>query len=149
MDDLERLLIERRCERLVFDYAAFVDFGEASRIADLFALDGVWEGEGIRMEGRDAIRNGFSRRQGVTRRVSRHVCTNVRIDVLGDDEARGVSYLINYRFDRREGDDPALPAPAGHPKFVGEYRDRFVRTPEGWRFAHRDCRLAFIRAPSR
>jgi hypothetical protein len=149
MDDVGRMLIERSCERLVFDYAAFVDFGEASRIADLFTVDGVWEGEGLRMEGQDAIRSGFSRRQGVTRRVSRHVCTNVAIDVLTDDEARGLSYLINYRFDRREGDDPSLPVPAGHPKFVGEYRDRFVRTPAGWRITHRDCHLAFVRPPSR
>src|SRR5262245_17290837 len=132
MDDLARLLIERTCERLVADYARFVDFGEASRIADLFAADGVWESGDLKMVGRDAVRAGFARREGVTRRVSRHVCTNVAIDVLDADQARGLSYLINYRHDRRDGDDAAAPAPSGHPKFVGEYHDRFVRTPEGW-----------------
>lgn len=149
MDDLARLLIERACERLVTDYARFVDFGEASRIADLFTADGVWETEGVRMDGRDAIRAGFGRREQVTRRVSRHVCTNVAIDVLSGDEARGLAYLVNFRFDRREGDDPAMPAPAGHPKYVGEYHDRFVRTPDGWRFAQRRCTLGFVRLPSR
>jgi hypothetical protein len=149
MEDLARLLIEHACGRLITDYARFVDFGEAARIADLFTADGVWEGDGLRMEGRDAIRAGFARRQGVTRRVSRHVCTNVTIDVVGADEAHGLCYLINYRFDRSAGDDPTAPAPAGHPKFVGEYRDRFVRTPEGWRFAHRACTLTFVRPPSR
>jgi hypothetical protein len=149
MDDLTRLLIERACERLITDYARFVDFGAAARIAELFAADGVWEAPGVRMEGQEAIRTGFWKREGVTRRVSRHVCTNVAIDVLGPGEARGLSYLINYRHDRREGEDAAAPAPTGPPKFVGEYHDRFVRTPEGWRFAERVCTLAFLRPPSR
>jgi hypothetical protein len=149
VDDLARLLIERACERLVVDYARFVDFGEASHIADLFTADGVWESGDLRMVGRDAIRAGFARREAVARRVSRHVCTNVAVDVIGADDARGLSYLINYRHDRRDGEDAAAPAPSGHPKFVGEYHDRFVRTPDGWRFAHRICGLTFVRAPSR
>jgi hypothetical protein len=149
MDALARLLIERACERLIVDYARFVDFGEASRIAELFTEDGVWESEGLRMEGRSAIREGFARREGVRRRVSRHVCTNVAVDVVSADEARGLCYLVNYRFDRREGDDPAAPVPAGAPKYVGEYHDRFVRSAEGWRFAHRSCTLGFVRPPSR
>ena len=149
LDDVARLVIERACERLITDYARFVDFGNAARIAELFTPDGVWEGPGARMEGQEAIRAGFWRREGVTRRVSRHVCTNVAIDVLGPSEARGLSYLINYRHDRRDGDDPGAPAPAGPPKYVGEYHDRFVRTAEGWRFAERVCTLAFVRPPSR
>lgn len=149
MDDLARLLIERHCERLIADYARCVDFGEAARIADLFTVDGVWEAGDVRMDGRDAIRAGFSRREGVTRRVSRHVCTNVAVDVVSDDEARGLCYLINYRHDRWDGEDPGAPSPAGHPKFVGEYHDRFRRTPEGWRFFHRRCTLGFMRPPSR
>ena len=82
MDPVARLLAERACERLMTDYTRFVDFGEASRIADLFTPDGIWEADGVRMAGRDAIRAGFSARQGVERRTSRHVCTNVAVDVL-------------------------------------------------------------------
>ena len=144
-DALTRLLDERACERLVIDYTHLVDFGEAARIADLFTEDGVWEAEGVRMEGRDAIRAGFGARQGVTRRTSRHVCTNLAITLAGPDDATGVSYLVNYRHDSASG-VAELPAPAGLPKFVGEYFDRFVRTPDGWRIAHRRCTLAFVRA---
>ncbi|MBM4244572.1 MAG: nuclear transport factor 2 family protein [Deltaproteobacteria bacterium] len=142
---LSRLLHERACERLVIDYTHLVDFGEAARIADLFTESGVWEAEGIRMEGRDAIRAGFGARQGVTRRTSRHVCTNVAITLTGPDEATGISYLLNYRHDSTTG-TAERPAPVGHPKFVGEYHDRFVRTADGWRIAHRRCTLAFVRA---
>lgn len=150
MDDLERLLAERACERLIVDYCRFVDFGEASRIADLFTEDGTWEGPEALMAGRDEIRAGFLRREGVTRRVSRHVCTNVAIDVVADDEAVGLCYLVNFRHDRQEGatGDGAGVVPADVPKFVGEYHDRFRRTAEGWRLAQRRFDLAFLR-PSR
>ena len=135
-DALTKLLDERACERLVIDYTHFVDFGEAARIADLFTDDGVWEADGVRMDGRDAIRAGFGARQGVTRRTSRHVCTNLAVTLTGPDEATGLSYLVNYRHDSKTG-TAELPAPVGHPKFVGEYHDRFVRTPDGWRIRRR------------
>ena len=36
MGDLERMLIESPCERLVTQYCHFVDHGEAERVAELF-----------------------------------------------------------------------------------------------------------------
>ncbi|MPY93757.1 MAG: nuclear transport factor 2 family protein [Acidimicrobiia bacterium] len=144
MDELERLLAERACERLIVDYCRFVDFGEASRIAELFTENGTWESDEVVMSGRADIRARFLERQGVTRRVSRHLCTNVGIDVLSADEAEGLCYLVNYRHDRQEGDSDAV-VPAELPKFVGEYHDRFRRTAEGWRFERRRVDLAFVR----
>jgi hypothetical protein len=32
---------------------------------------------------------------------------------------------------------------------VGEYRDRFVRTPDGWRIAERSTRIDFVRQAAR
>jgi len=142
--ELERMMIERACERLINQYCLFVDFGEASRIAELFTEDGLWTNGSIRMEGRAGIHRAFSHREGVTRRTSRHLCTNVVIDVQDDDHATGVCYLVNYRYDSRSG-EAEVPAPADAPKFVGEYRDTFVRTPEGWRFATRHCDITFLR----
>ena len=95
------------------------------------------------MIGQDEIRAGFTRRQAVTRRQSRHLCTNVVVDVEGD-EATSLCYLVNYRHDSSTGVAES-PAPAGLPKYVGEYRDRFVRTADGWRFAERQFDMAFLR----
>lgn len=146
VDDLNALLIERACTKLMTDYTRFVDFGEAERIAELFTSDGVWEGPGVVMDGQENIRASFARRAGVTRRASRHVITNIAIDVVDEDLALGLSYLVNFRHDN---DGAALvPAPAGLPKFVGEYHDRFVRTAAGWRFEHRRFDVAFLRSPS-
>ena len=138
-----RIADERACERLIVRYTHLVDFGEAPAIADLFTADGVWRTDDFAMNGRDEIRAGFERRQGVTRRQSRHVCTNVAIDVDGDT-ATGLCYLVNYRHDSPTG-VAEKPAPADVPKFVGEYHDTFVRTEDGWRFADRYCDMAFVR----
>lgn len=143
----KRLLDERACERLITRYTHLVDFGEAPAIADLFTPDGVWRTDDFAMNGQDEIRAGFQRRQGVARRQSRHVCTNVVVDVDGDT-ATSLCYLVNYRHDSESG-VAERPAPADVPKFVGEYRDRFVRTPEGWRFVDRYCAMTFVRPSQR
>jgi hypothetical protein len=144
MDDLRRLLVAHACERLIYDYCRLVDFGEAGRIAELFTTDARWEGVELTLTGRGEIRDWFTRRQALTRRVSRHVCTNVSVDVLSDVEARSLCYMVNYRHDRRNG-DAALPAPMEVPKFVGELRDRFSLTDDGWRFSERRVELSFVR----
>lgn len=142
-DELQQLLDERACERLVIDYTHLVDFGNAPAIADLFTKDGVWRTDEFSMDGAHEIRAGFTRRQGVTRRQSRHVCTNVAITLDGDT-ATGVCYLVNYRHDSETG-VAELPAPGDVPKYVGEYHDTFVRTADGWRFKDRYCVMTFVR----
>jgi hypothetical protein len=143
---LRTLLDERACERLLIEYVRRVDFGEAASLADLFVAGGVWEAEELVLDGREAIRAHFLRRQGVVRRVSRHLVTNVAIDVDGDT-ASGLAYFANVRHDRAEG-DLALPVPAGLPKYTGEYVTRFARTADGWRFAKLHVDVTFLRAPA-
>ena len=144
MDELRRLLDERACEALITQYARFVDFGEASRLADLFTPDGVWEADGVVLRGQDAIRSHYVRREAVVRRVSRHYCTNVTVEILSPDEAKGIAYFLNFRRDRAEG-DLSLPVSAGLPKYSGEYHCRFARTSDGWRFELLHVDVTFLR----
>ena len=60
---------------------------------------------------------------------------NAIIDVEGDT-ARAVSDFVFMR--REGGPDPLV-------KFIGRYADRFVRTPDGWRFRRREIQF---RGPS-
>ena len=144
IDDLERLLIERACGRLVTSFSHHVDHGQAARIADLFAEDGEFTAPGVvTLRGRDELREGLGRRQEKSLRAARHVCSNLLIDVLGRDHAEGVVYVAIYRHEFGEGEDPTGPAPLGPPLMLGEYRDRFVPTDRGWRFARREVRVAF------
>lgn len=139
MNDLERLHIERACERLVTDYTHLVDEGRASAVADLFTDDGVWSSPEVTMEGQAKIREGFARREAMDR-TSKHVCTNVGIDVHDADHASGLVYLSLYRADG-VGDGP------GHitgPSLIGHYEDTFVRTEAGWRFRTRSTHVTFV-----
>jgi hypothetical protein len=144
MQELERLLAERAIERLIVEYARRVDFGEASAIADLFTPDGRWEGTELTLDGQERIREWFTAREGLARRVSRHLFTNVAVELTSPTSARASSYMVNYRHDRAEG-DATLPVPAEAPKYVGECHDRFRLTGDGWRFTHRRVEVAFVR----
>ena len=151
MNEADVARIERACAKLVVRYTHLVDFGEASRIAELFAEDGIWEVGGAgelpggagRFEGREALRAMFQGRQEMAQRRSRHVCTNLDIEVEDEAHASGVVYLQLYRHDFETAVPEATLAPAAAPVAVGQYRDRFVRTDEGWRFALRRAELAF------
>jgi hypothetical protein len=144
MDANERLQIERECERMVSLYCHYVDHGEAERVADLFAKDGVWKSPQVTMDGADQVRAGFRQRQENGGRTSRHVCNNCVVDVIDEDHAQGCVYVTLYKHDGEEGQRIA---PLDGPEMVGEYRDRFVRTPDGWRFARREVEVSFFRRP--
>jgi len=139
--EIDRLLIERACLQLVTDYCHLTDHGEAAKVAAQFTDDGVWKSGERVMSGREKIQRGFQKRQENTARVSRHVCTTARIEVLDADSARGCVYLTLYRHDGEPG--RAL-SPLIGPAMVGEYHDEFRRTPEGWRFQRRELMIAFM-----
>ena len=143
--ELGRIAAERACERLLVEYAWLIDSGEASKVADLVTAQATWTGaDGGGMAGRDEIRRAFEGRERLTRRLSRHVVTNVRVDVADDDHASATAYLVQYRHDAADG--PAVaPTAMEHPKFVGDYHLTFLRTEEGWRIDSLRFELAFLR----
>jgi uncharacterized protein (TIGR02246 family) len=144
--EVERLLAERACERLMLRYARLVDSGRAAEMAELFTPDAEWIGDdGRGMRGQAEIRAAFTARQALTRRQSRHVITNVLVDIDGPETASGVAYLVNYRHDA-QGTVAAKPAPADHPKFVGEYHLDFRRVGGQWYIARLRFDLAFLRS---
>ena len=143
MEDTEKMLIERECERLVTQYCHFVDHDEATRIADLFAEDGVCDLTQVSWTGRDRIRKGFQGRENNKKRMSRHVCNNLLIDVIRPTEAVGTVYITLFFHDGEPGRETS---PTDCLQKLGEYKDRFVKTEEGWRFARREMTANFWRA---
>jgi hypothetical protein len=117
--------------RLKAAYCEAVDGGwdrrthRGEEVAALFVDDGVWDAGkvGGRCEGRQGIVDkidSFTQMPFALHRV-----TNPDIRVNGD-EAVGKWHVIAY-----------LSQPDGTPvMFMGMYRDKFVRTPQGWRFKH-------------
>src|ERR1700731_538814 len=97
--------VQKACERLILEYTHRIDSGEAERVADLFAPDGIWEAYRNRKVGQQEIREAFRHRQENQARVSRHVCTNIAIDILGPRQAAGLTYFILFREDWGTGKD--------------------------------------------
>ena len=134
--------IQADCEALSIAYARAVDFRDYDAFVELFTETGVLD-VGKPLEGRRAIAESISRRPDELR--SRHVLTNIFIDVVSADEARGISYLTLYR---HVGEESLRNGPVDFdgPAAVGHYEDRFVRTADGWKFARRKLHLAFRRS---
>jgi hypothetical protein len=142
VDALERMAAERECARLTFRYCEAVDLGHASQLADVFAVDGVFDAGGLYLVGRAEIRRVFTERERVRELRTRHVCTNVHVDVVDDATATGVVYLTLYR--RRGSTDWSVPVPTTAPSLVGSYHDRYVLTDDGWRIARRTQEVVFV-----
>ena len=141
LDDAERRNIRQDCEALSIAYARAVDFRDYDQFADLFVEEGILEA-GVRLEGKAAIETSIKRRPDELR--SRHVLSNIFINVINRDQANGISYLTLYR---HVGAESARSGPIAFdgPFGVGHYQDLFVRTLDGWRFKSRVLHMAFRR----
>ena len=141
MNDKKISTIKEACEALSIAYARAIDFRDYDEFISLFTEDAVLD-TGKPMVGRAAIAESVSRRPDQLR--SRHVISNVFIDVQSETRARGISYLTLYRYVGEEslkGEPIDFEGPAA----VGHYEDRFEKTAEGWKFKRRKLHFAFRR----
>ena len=138
MTDLELLMAERACLALMTAYCTHLDRWEVDIFLDLFLPDGVWRRIApeptIHLAGREAIRGFFNRRP--TQSDARHLVINPVIEVIDADHARGTSFGLVVRGPKNP--DGSLPVPMRGLELLVEYRDDFVRTPDGWRFRQRE-----------
>ena len=133
----EEMLIEHACEKLIMRSIRTFDERDFQGFADVFAADGVFfraNQPTAPLVGREAILAALKSRPAD--RLTRHLCSNVQIDVIDADHAKGLCYL--YLFSAA-GSPPesALGGPADKVQRIGEYLDEYVRTAEGWKIAKR------------
>ena len=129
MREAERASIEHACARLIAEYANLNDEGCWEDAAALYAEDGIMARPSApddHIVGREAILASFKARPA---RASRHLCTNIVIDVVSPVEATGKSAV-------------ALFMPDKAPK-LGWFHDRFVQRNGRWLFAQRLGSLSF------
>jgi len=142
MNRIDQVAIEHDCARLVYAYCQLIDVYDYDAFVQLWAEDAVWETRAGVCKGPAEIRKYLdSRAAGVT---GRHHCTNVIVDVVDANTARGRSYFMYY---------VGTPGAAGGaailsgPAVAGEYVDQFKLTPKGWRFAHRGTVMTMAAPP--
>ncbi len=142
MDAKERQAIIDECRNLVIELVHLGDHGEVEKAVDLWVPDGTWIRGGKPFTGRAELIASFQR--STTTTVNRHLVTDTRVIVKDSDHAEGVSYYLVVNNDPKT-DNPKLPLPL-ELFSMGEWHDRYVRTPNGWRFAFREVKRLFQRA---
>jgi len=132
----ERIEIERACERIVYAYARALDLGDMSAAADFFAENGSLTrpmAPDQVIQGRETIRSSLLTRPKTL--LTKHLATNVMIDVESRDVARGLSYLT--MISTTPSPDTRPPFVSKGPLYFGEFKDRFVREHGVWKFLER------------
>jgi len=136
LTSIDRLEIELDCQRLIHAYLRALDGGDPDGVADCFAEHGSLARPmqpNQRIEGREAIRTSMRSRPKAL--VTRHLATNVIIDVASRESASGTSLLTMIGCTPADGAVP--PFESGGPLYLGEFRDRFVRVAGEWKFLER------------
>lgn len=131
---LDRSADEVACQNLVVDFANHIDARRYQPLLDLFAEDGTLDRMGLVLTGRNAIASFLDARPADAH--TRHLCTNIRVNVESEDLATGFCYVLFF-----QGRGEETPTVSGPPSIV-EYHDRYVRTPAGWRIRERLIRMS-------
>jgi hypothetical protein len=132
--------IEASCERLVLDFAFFSDQKENEALAELFTQDGTMtRPSGETLAGRAAILKEYQSRPAA--RITRHLCTNVRIVVESENRAHGLTYALVYSALAIEPPLQHFGVKVEPRQLIGEFEDEFVRTDDGWKIASRRARF--------
>ncbi|OJY01258.1 MAG: hypothetical protein BGP04_24755 [Rhizobiales bacterium 62-17] len=139
MTPIDRLIAEQDITRLITQFGLLNDSADWAGVSAMFTDDArfVRPAGGDPVVGHDAIRASFESRPP---RKSCHLITNIVVDVISTNEASARSTLVLYAA-------PAGASEAGSPALIGGFRDRLVRTSEGWKFAERtgflDLKVSF------
>lgn len=140
LNEQERMLIEHACARLVIESIVANDRQDYEAFAALFTTDGLLHRpSGEPLCGYDEILESYRTRP--RNRITRHVCTNLLVQVESAHAARGTTYVVLYSADSLQS-DKHFGAKCDSRVLIGELEDRFKLTMDGWRIAER--RASFV-----
>ncbi|GGB97783.1 hypothetical protein GCM10011352_24870 [Marinobacterium zhoushanense] len=136
------LLIESACKRLVLESLFRVDQQDYAGLTALFTEQARLyrpTAGGHPLVGRQAIFDAYAQRPG--ERISRHLCSNQRVDIDTAKRARVHSYaqVFSALADSRE-EVSALPQ-VQSPVMIGEFEDICVLEQGSWLIAERRARF--------
>lgn len=134
MTELDVAIARDQIRNLVATYNNCGDRGRIDEFVEVFASDGVLEISQKKLDGRAAIHREISSiasgtRSDVDLSGSRHQLTTTRIELIDGTNAQGWIYFFVSR--------------RGTIIEEGTYIDRYVKTTEGWRIAHRRVKMHY------
>ena len=133
---MNEAFIRQACTDLIVRYAWLNDERRYDELAALFTDDAVLyrpSAPHLGIAGRSAILEAFRKRPAEV--MTFHVTSDVLVDVVDAHCAQACSRILLLS-GTRALDGSALPLDAKAP-VPGVFRDRFVLTPQGWKFAER------------
>jgi hypothetical protein len=141
MNAQESLQIEMACTRLVNQFSLFNDARNFEALSQLFAADGAFarptDPENF-VSGRDGILAAFQARPHD--RITRHIISNIVIDVVDAEKARGVCYATLFM--APVDAEPAMFGVKANPsQLIGEFYMDFVQTGDGWKIARQTGKI--------
>jgi len=139
MDALARLTVEAECTRLMNRFNWAVDAMDYDQVVSLFIPDCIFSRADKFFHGHAGLRQSLNNRP--SDRTTRHVISNIVIDVADADHARGKAYCLV--FGHRGPLSPEGEATLSAPDSLIVPEAKFVRTGEGWRIAHWNIGLSF------
>ncbi|RYG88190.1 MAG: nuclear transport factor 2 family protein [Alphaproteobacteria bacterium] len=128
---------EMACQRLVFASYSLMDQGRYEETAALFTEDAVWVRGGKPVAGQGAILDALKQRP--VGDVSRHLITNVLVNLTTDKDGTATACFVPLRGTKREDGSVATPPITN----VGDLAYRFRREADGWRIAHLQPTMIF------
>lgn len=140
MDASNWMHAEHACKELVVRAAIYADANDHAALALLFAEDATLTRPNAEpLQGREAIRRAYEQRPAG--RITRHLVTNTLVEPESETSARALSYVLLWTAKSADAAGP-WGRPADARQLVGEFEDRFSRTPEGrWLIQQREARF--------
>jgi hypothetical protein len=138
MTELETLLAEQACARLIHSFARANDTRDFDTLNSLLAEEATYArptDPNNPMQGREAIVASFRARPAT--RITRHLFSNSVVTVESETAARAVSDVVLYM-----GATVEKGVAKAEPALVGGFEDRFVKRDGRWLFLARKGSLA-------
>jgi hypothetical protein len=139
MDDLKRLIIEAECTRLMHSFNWAVDAMDYDQVESLFDSECIFSRADKYFYGYSGLRESLNGRP--KDRTTRHLSSNIVIDIVDDDNATGKACCVVYGY--RGAIAPGAEAHLGVPDSLILHETKFVRRDGKWRIAHLHIGLSF------
>jgi len=144
MSDLHTLLDLRAIEMVYYRYCEVIDAKDFDRLDEIFTIDAVGDyrsSNGILQQGVAPLADRLFRGMGPGSDcgATQHNVSNIRATIDGDQAtSRAHFYAVHAGLNAHAGQRYTC---------WGEYADRWVRTPAGWRVAERQYRNFLTEGP--
>lgn len=130
MTPVERILAEHQCERLIKRFAVLNDENAYDEMVGMFTDLGQFarpsQPEDI-ITGKEAILAAFKARP---LRVSRHFISNILVDIVDENNAQAISYVLLYTAASNSTESKP-------PYLIGRFKDQLQRIDGEWLFSQR------------